>query len=379
MEAALYAEIQLICVIITVLLLFWAARGGLHSQSQIWLFQMILCFAISFTAAFLATLFTRIISHQLTTLSFLFETLYHLFLTAGVFVWGIYTEVQYIGAEEHKTIRYMDTYVRPALPALLVILTNVFTKKLFYIDANGQVVEGILFHFEMAYLLICSGYYTFRLLKAANKVRDTMRRSHMAIASVFPVGILLGWLLSLIGHDYPVLCVVFTMGLLVLYLGSINFQVSMDWLTQVNNRQNLMAYLGHKLHNHHDDLYLMMLDVDRFKTINDEYGHVEGDIALTTVAGAIKRSCGAVLPRPYIARYGGDEFTVVLEAKSEEDVQELRKQIMESVKKSSEDRPYDLGISVGIAKYRKGQEAKELINEADEKLYEIKEGLKRES
>ena len=378
MEAALYAEIQLICVIIGALLIIWAVRGGISSQSQIWMFQMFLCFEICFVADFAATLTTRIINRHLSVLTFVFEMLAHLFLAAGVFVWGIYAEVQYVGVGEHKTINFVDTYLRPALPVMLVILTNVWTKKLFYVDASGQCVTDVLFHFEMGYLLICSIFYTVRLLLAVRKVHDSMKRAHMAMASVFPVGIAAGWLLKIFGKEYPVLIVMIALGLLVIYLGSINFQISMDWLTQVNNRQNLMGYLNHKVSNHRDELYLMMLDVDKFKHINDEYGHLEGDQALTAVSSGIKQACGPILPRPYIARYGGDEFTVVMEAKNEAAAAALSDSIRRSVAGAAEDRPYELSISVGMARHQDGQKPRELIREADERLYEIKQSRKKE-
>ncbi len=58
-----------------------------------------------------------------------------------------------------------------------------------------------------------------------------------------------------------------------------------------------------------EDVYLLMMDADGFKQINDRYGHVEGDHALQVVATALKDVCSA--SGGFIARYGGDEFVVL--------------------------------------------------------------------
>ena len=85
----------------------------------------------------------------------------------------------------------------------------------------------------------------------------------------------------------PVICVIVTAELLWIYTGSVSMQISMDKLTQVNNRQNLMGFLNYKIRNHSDSVLLMMLDVDNFKTINDTHGHPEGDQALVSAAQQI--------------------------------------------------------------------------------------------
>lgn len=335
-------------------------------------------FLFAFSADLIVTILTRINKVGTIVPTYLFETLYHLFIVAGVFVWGIYAEIQYAAKGSDRKIRWVESYLRPALPPILIILTNFLTQKLFYVNKDGVVVEDVLYHFEMGYLLICSLYYFVKLYRASRNEHDQMKRSHMIVSAVFPVGILIGWLLSFIGHDIPVLCVMIAMGLLVLFIGTMFFRISIDWLTQVNNRQNLMDYLGHKMRNHSDKLYLLMLDIDGFKQINDRYGHIEGDNALIETSAGIKQACGPVLPRPFIARYGGDEFTVVMEAESVSAAQSLSEKIRTAVAAKSGNKPYDLTISVGIAEHQKGQKAKQLIDAADDELYKVKRELKAE-
>jgi diguanylate cyclase (GGDEF)-like protein len=153
-----------------------------------------------------------------------------------------------------------------------------------------------------------------------------------------------------------------------------------DKLTQVNNRQNLNRYLSNKLHTHTDDLFLLMMDVDHFKQINDNYGHLEGDEALIRVAAALKQACTACRRHPYIARYGGDEFIIVAEL-SEKEVIELCTSIREKLQALNEaaGAPYPLCLSIGYAKWIEGMSPNRLIDVADYKLYKEKAARPRKT
>lgn len=100
-----------------------------------------------------------------------------------------------------------------------------------------------------------------------------------------------------------------TIHLLCLYMSASTQQISLDKLTQVNHRQNLPGYMDYKLSSHDELLFLLMIDEDCFRQINDTYGHLEGDAALVR---ALKAACVPARKRPYIARYGGDEFILFM-------------------------------------------------------------------
>ena len=157
-------------------------------------------------------------------------------------------------------------------------------------------------------------------------------------------------------------------------MGTSTQQISMDKLTQVNNRQNLLSFLEYKCVNHSEKLFLFMMDLDYFKTINDTYGHLEGDDALIRASKALKISCGDHFRRrPYIARYGGDEFIVVIES-ARADAEALIVRIREVLSELNDqaNRPYNLAFSIGMAEFHPGMNANALIEAADAALYEIK-------
>jgi diguanylate cyclase (GGDEF)-like protein len=117
-----------------------------------------------------------------------------------------------------------------------------------------------------------------------------------------------------------------------------------------------------------------MFDIDRFKTVNDEQGHLCGDHVLRELAGRLR---GVVRAEELLARYGGEEFAVVLPECGQEDaleVGERLRQLVEQQAFSFDGLALPLTISVGVANIQGGEPVSptELLERADEKLYEAK-------
>ncbi len=148
---------------------------------------------------------------------------------------------------------------------------------------------------------------------------------------------------------------------------------SRDTLTGLPGRN---AFRTWYLMNHswNDDvaICLFILDIDKFKTINDTYGHASGDKALKILSQQLRRTAGST---GYICRWGGDEFTGILagDANSvKKDLDEMRKRIA-AVKV---DGKFYMTISAGIIDIRSvgGQsEIDRLVSIADKALYKAKE------
>ena len=373
MASVLYAEIYFICIVILALCLYWTSRGSTHSSSERWLRFMLIGFLISFGSNFLFSVFNglRITPGITLPISYFFKTIYHAALCFGVYAWCGYADIEARGSW-FQGKRGLLTLV-PLLAMVGLCVSNLWTHRMFAFDENLSYVRASLFQLEMGALVFFTAVFSVRLLLLTQNETDPIKKSHQHLVASFPLCLLVAWVLTRIGESVPVVCVAVTIELLCLFMGTSTEQISMDKLTQVNNRQNLLSFLEYKLVNHDEKLFLLMMDLDYFKTINDTYGHLEGDDALIRAAYALKIACGSFKRRPYIARYGGDEFIVVVEC-SKPEADDLIKRIRESLDElnHTSNKPYTLRFSIGVGEYHPGMNANALIKSADNALYEIK-------
>jgi diguanylate cyclase (GGDEF)-like protein len=147
-----------------------------------------------------------------------------------------------------------------------------------------------------------------------------------------------------------------------------------DALTEIHNKRYLLEFLDRELSRsarYGRPLTLIMFDLDRFKTINDDLGHLGGDFTLREMAATVK-SC--VRKEELLARYGGEEFVVVLPETNFESGTAVAERVRTLIEKHSfqyEGKAYPVTVSVGLA-VTNGDEnltPHELIRQADEKLY----------
>jgi diguanylate cyclase (GGDEF)-like protein len=150
-----------------------------------------------------------------------------------------------------------------------------------------------------------------------------------------------------------------------------------DGLTEIHNKRYLQEFLDResaRSERHGRPLSLVLFDIDRFKRINDEWGHMAGDATLRQLAACVK---GMVRMEELFARFGGEEFAVVLPETPQQVAIAFAERIREAV--ATHRFEYDgdtlpITISLGLASTM-GQEAYtsgELIHQADKALYRAK-------
>ena len=384
MASILYAEVYLICIIITGLLLFWQSKSGADSASDRWLRAVLIAFEVSFGLNFLFTAVNvpQVPGSLRMPLAWGLKTGFHIAMAVGVYAWCGFADIENRGRFFGMRRNWLLMMVIWLIPAVFAIL-NLWNHQLFVITENGEYQRKMLFQWEMGYFSVVSTAFSIPLLSRLPEELEPTRRAHLWLTASFPLCILVSWLLSVVGEGIPVICVCVTVELLCLYVDTSTRQISMDKLTQVNNRQNLMSFLEYKMKYHEESIFLLMIDVDYFKPINDTYGHLEGDEALVQISRILKKSCIGYRRRPYIGRYGGDEFIIILEGTREEQeklcdtIRTLLKQYCEEAHK-----PYTLTVSIGVGRWHPDMTPQSFISAADAQLYEVKrsrvkpEGLK---
>lgn len=155
---------------------------------------------------------------------------------------------------------------------------------------------------------------------------------------------------------------------------------STDGLTGVFNRRYFDERLSEETArcSRSGPLSLLMIDVDRFKDLNDSLGHQAGDDCLRKIADAI--SATVKRGADVVARYGGEEFVVVLPDTDSKGARSMAERICRRIENELgfrwNDEPVQVTVSAGVATANAGQrcEPGELISAADQALYEAKEG-----
>jgi len=152
----------------------------------------------------------------------------------------------------------------------------------------------------------------------------------------------------------------------------------LDDLTLLPNRRFLEMSLQTALSEyevHKDPFGVLVIDLDKFKTINDTFGHAGGDRALHEAA---KTLVGSLRPTDIVGRWGGDEFLAITRNVNLESLRELAQRCVTLIAKtaalSNDGRRISMTSSVGAALYRPGEAAEELVNRADKLMYLSKTG-----
>ncbi|MGG3009809.1 EAL domain-containing protein [Brevibacillus parabrevis] len=149
-----------------------------------------------------------------------------------------------------------------------------------------------------------------------------------------------------------------------------------DALTDLPNRRMYTQHLSREImqaKRFQSNLAVLFLDLDRFKDVNDSFGHDVGDLLLVEAANRLK---ACLRPTDVVARLGGDEFTVLLSQLADrEEAAALANQIMEALQRPFilQDHSFNMSCSIGIALYpQDGDNADDLLKRADTALYTVK-------
>ncbi|OWA34501.1 hypothetical protein B9G55_17845 [Saccharibacillus sp. O16] len=146
-----------------------------------------------------------------------------------------------------------------------------------------------------------------------------------------------------------------------------------DGLTGIWNRRYFEESLAELIASYERDrqpFSLILLDVDRFKMFNDTWGHSEGDLVLKHLA-ALLGDC--VRPEDIAARFGGEEFAVLLPCTLMKEARTVAERIRRELESNSPSRQYIVTASLGIAEWEEGFDRQQLIEAADRALYQAKE------
>ncbi|MBD3831292.1 MAG: diguanylate cyclase, partial [Arcobacter sp.] len=157
----------------------------------------------------------------------------------------------------------------------------------------------------------------------------------------------------------------------------IHFYANHDILTKLANRVQFESHLKSTIESckrRESKMALFFIDLDKFKDINDTYGHTIGDEMLKIVAKRLEQS---IRKDDFIARLGGDEFILIIkDVKDNEDMLHLAHKINENIKEPIviSDKVFFMSLSIGISIFPDhGKDSEDLIKNSDAAMYVVKE------
>lgn len=244
------------------------------------------------------------------------------------------------------------------LPAALLAVFNivsVYTGIVFFIDDAGEMQRGALGYLPYIGVAVYSVVLVVVLVLQSNK-RPSEIIPIVFLAFTFGSGLVLPFI---VGKDYSkIFCTTIAIGLFVYYVFLILQLTTKDALTGLLNRQSFYAEI-HK--NSKDITAVISIDMNGLKTINDNEGHLEGDLALTTLASCFSR---AVTIRQSVYRLGGDEFMVVCRKTSMEEVD----LVIERIRRYVGSTRYRCSIGYCYSD-KENKSIKEMVKVSDEMMY----------
>ena len=289
------------------------------------------------------------------------------------YVWCLYAIYRMFGSPR-RVKRYAKIICAPMIIAVLSVWTTPFTGMVFTVTQDNVykrewfwVLPAVA---TIAYVVFGVGYiYSNR--------RRINKYMIMPIALIVSP-IFMGAIIQTVLPGTAIIAMVITISLVGLYATTQSESAYIDRLSGVYNRRYLDDYLTGLNENEKNrkigkTITGIMLDMDKFKQINDNFGHHVGDDAISQVGSILRENLGK---RNFAARYGGDEFIIITPMLDSESIEELMQKLTDAANANNEsgEYPYELSFSYGYAQFTVGKEKNYdgFMQRMDDNMYQYK-------
>ena len=248
--------------------------------------------------------------------------------------------------------------------ALLEVAT-IFGGFVFWVDESNVYHRGPLYVVYMATYILSAVYLSVQSIRAGRLYQSANMLSILAILLCMGVGVGIQVWNSSVRTTWTAVA----MAVLLYFLFYVEMVLRTDALTKLLNRHSYDEFLKRPPL----PCAVVLVDLDNFKYVNDTFGHAYGDECLQVLSGAIRKAYGAC---GLCYRTGGDEFCVVVTKRLDE-VASMGEALQDLVAKEQAKDERIPGVSVGYARADEGcADIKDVINAADEHMYEAKRARK---
>ncbi len=372
-----YIEVNLIGIILLLVMLFYIRKrhDRENNDAQKYFAAMLIMNMVILLADIFIYLLRGHGGSYLITLNHIICMIYFILHGWFCYAWVRYVIMRLYPRHQTRTAEYFALFT-PAAVGMAFTLATPWTGWVYTLSSGNVYQRGpflwISFLVALLYWAECA---VLTIREYRHPIRSRQPEEYV-ILTAFPFPLLIGNLIQLRFYGVSVVWICAAISMLIVFTDMQNDQLSRDTLTGLYNRRQTDAQLQwevNHLHTVRNYLFVAMLDVDRFKRINDMWGHLSGDQALIQVARILKKS---TRKSDFIGRLGGDEFLLIGHIRSIEDADKIVNRIEAESRKFNEgkDAPYSLSMSVGCVVCGPEQEVTldSLLDEADQKMYEVK-------
>ncbi len=259
--------------------------------------------------------------------------------------------------------------ITPIIVTFILIVISLFNGMIFVIDENNLYQRGNLFFIIVIadFLCLFLGFFYILIYNKDFKDKD------FSFFILFPLPVLIGSILQARFYGIELTGISLAITLLIVFIHTQNSQANKDFLTMLYNRNMSERYLENILSREKKGLACILMDVNSFKQINDNYGHNLGDSTLRYFSHLLEECFGSSW---FIARYGGDEFILFREGTNQNNLVKdivFFNAILDKFN-SKEILPFNLSVSIGSAMYENttANDGPSYIKEVDKLMYEDK-------
>lgn len=376
-----YIEANLICVIVFGILLLHNYFNIDRQEKQIKFDHVLIAFILYFvTDCFWAAIVDGVIPKtRVSIVSNVFLTC--VLMSAITYFWLDYVMAFEQIPKRNDPVHRFAVFFPFLLSTVAMVLHYIIAPDTLVSDTLDTLPAYNIYLVTVPYIYMAAIlFYTIR--RASKEENPLEKRKHLFVG-LFPLMVIVGGIIQMVFFpQLPIFCFTCLILMLIFYIQSIERRVSLDPLTNLNNRGQLARYISQPSNLRQEGrlTFVLMMDIDEFKTINDTYGHAEGDKALVLVSDSLKKVVNSHNTPSFLCRFGGDEFILILHPHSEEEVHHLIEEIREQINEFACGSSYPILISAGYAEYKGGAESFQVcLKNADKRLYQDKKSRKLKS
>lgn len=379
MAVQLYSEINILCVVMMVIIAVKAAISGFDKSTKDKMFISSVLFAT--LANIMDFLWNLSYSKMFVFPSIIMQIINFIYFTSfssSAYCWFMYTDLVY-NKDSLKNKKRNLLYMIPGIVLIVLLIISHFNGCLYYFDEFNNYHRGNLYYLQQILSYSLFVVSSIKCLINAFRKKYFIRRNDFITLSAFIIPPIVCGIIQIILQSIPILSVGIVVSFLIAYINSVEQKISLDPLTGIPNRRDLMRQLSEyaKALKTDEKLYFLFCDVDKFKQINDNFGHNEGDRVLIELALALKKYSNE--NNGYCGRYGGDEFALILKVDKNDEINSKIAEINKYIREQNitANGKTLIEVSVGYSCYNGSIDSiQELISLADEHMYSVKSSKK---